>query len=178
MDSPPCHSYGDLTSLTPHERLPELPVVPCEKPHTGMLARVRDSASGACEMTGAAGGPEGNADCALPPLEACPGLQIPKGLPQPLTHSHLFPIHPSPQNTLSSAALVLFLLLSRPYTNHSLQASSASPNTLASPGSNPSPALIPSPLPPRTPHLSDVPPNNLTLILPHITRVPPRPPLQ
>ena len=29
-----------------------------------VLARVRDSASGACEMTGAAGGPEGNADCA------------------------------------------------------------------------------------------------------------------
>ena len=30
--------YGDLTSLTPHERLPELPVVPCEKPYTGTAA--------------------------------------------------------------------------------------------------------------------------------------------
>ena len=39
------HSYGDLTSLTPHKRLPELPVVPCEKPHTGTAApeKPRDS---------------------------------------------------------------------------------------------------------------------------------------
>ena len=30
---------GDLTSLAPHERLPELAVVPREKPHTGAAAR-------------------------------------------------------------------------------------------------------------------------------------------
>ena len=32
-------AHGDLTSLLPHERLPELPVVPREKPHTGAAAR-------------------------------------------------------------------------------------------------------------------------------------------
>ena len=31
--APPRHAHGDLTSLAPHERLPELPVVPREKPH-------------------------------------------------------------------------------------------------------------------------------------------------
>ena len=31
---PPRHAHGDLTSLAPQERLPELPVVPREKTHT------------------------------------------------------------------------------------------------------------------------------------------------
>ena len=31
----PRHAHGDLTSLAPQERLPELPVVPRVKPHTG-----------------------------------------------------------------------------------------------------------------------------------------------
>ena len=35
----PCHAHGDLTSLAPHERLPELPVEPGQKPHTGTAAR-------------------------------------------------------------------------------------------------------------------------------------------
>ena len=30
--APPHHLHGDLTSLAPHERLPEFPVVPREKP--------------------------------------------------------------------------------------------------------------------------------------------------
>ena len=33
------YAHGDLTSLAPHERLPEVPVVPREKPHTGAAAR-------------------------------------------------------------------------------------------------------------------------------------------
>ena len=33
------HSHGDLTSLAPHERLPELPIIPREKSHTGSPAR-------------------------------------------------------------------------------------------------------------------------------------------
>ena len=35
---PPRHSHGDLSSLAPHERLPELPVIPREKSHTGSPA--------------------------------------------------------------------------------------------------------------------------------------------
>ena len=35
----PSPLQGDLTSLVPHERLPELPVVPREKPDTGAAAR-------------------------------------------------------------------------------------------------------------------------------------------
>ena len=37
--APPRYAQGDLTSLAPHERLPEIPVVPREKPHTGAAAR-------------------------------------------------------------------------------------------------------------------------------------------
>ena len=33
------NKYGHLTSLAPHERLPELPVIPREKPHTGATAQ-------------------------------------------------------------------------------------------------------------------------------------------
>ena len=32
-------NFGDPTSLAPHERLPDLAVVPREKPHTGAAAR-------------------------------------------------------------------------------------------------------------------------------------------
>ena len=32
-------AHGHLTSLAPHERLPELPVIPREKPHTGATDR-------------------------------------------------------------------------------------------------------------------------------------------
>ena len=32
---PPRHAHGDLTSLAPHERLPEILVVPREKTPTG-----------------------------------------------------------------------------------------------------------------------------------------------
>ena len=32
-------AHGDLTSLAPHERLPEIPVVPREKPHSDPTAR-------------------------------------------------------------------------------------------------------------------------------------------
>ena len=35
---PSHHVHRDLTSLAPHERLPELPVVPREKPHTDAAA--------------------------------------------------------------------------------------------------------------------------------------------
>ena len=35
----PRHGHGDLTSLAPHERLPELSEVLCEKLHTGAAAR-------------------------------------------------------------------------------------------------------------------------------------------
>ena len=34
-----CYTHEALTSLAPHERLPELPVIPREKPHTGAAAR-------------------------------------------------------------------------------------------------------------------------------------------
>ena len=37
--APPRHAHGDLTSVAPHETLPELPVVPRVKPHTGAVAR-------------------------------------------------------------------------------------------------------------------------------------------
>ena len=37
--APPRHAHGDLTSLAPHERLPELPVIPREKPNTGATDR-------------------------------------------------------------------------------------------------------------------------------------------
>ena len=37
--APPHHAHGDLTSLAPHERLPELPVVPRGKHHTCATAR-------------------------------------------------------------------------------------------------------------------------------------------
>ena len=37
--APPHHTHRHLTSLAPHERLPELPVIPREKPHTGAAAR-------------------------------------------------------------------------------------------------------------------------------------------
>ena len=33
------HAHGDLTSLAPHERLPEILVVPREKTPTGAAAR-------------------------------------------------------------------------------------------------------------------------------------------
>ena len=33
--APHRHVHGDLTSLTPEESLPELPVVPLRKPHSG-----------------------------------------------------------------------------------------------------------------------------------------------
>ena len=36
--SPLHHTHGDLTSLAPHERLSELPVVPREKSDTGAAA--------------------------------------------------------------------------------------------------------------------------------------------
>ena len=35
----PSHTHGDLTSLAPHERLPEILVVPREKTPTGAAAR-------------------------------------------------------------------------------------------------------------------------------------------
>ena len=35
----PRHAHGDLTSLAPHERLPEILVVPREKTPTGAAAR-------------------------------------------------------------------------------------------------------------------------------------------
>ena len=34
-----CYSHEALTSLAPHERLPELPVIPREKPNTGATDR-------------------------------------------------------------------------------------------------------------------------------------------
>ena len=34
-----CYTHEALTSLAPHERLPELPVIPREKPHTGAADR-------------------------------------------------------------------------------------------------------------------------------------------
>ena len=37
--TPPRHAHGDLTSLAPHERLPEILVVPREKTPTGAAAR-------------------------------------------------------------------------------------------------------------------------------------------
>ena len=37
--APHRHAHGDLTSLTPEESLPELPVVPFRKPHSGTAAR-------------------------------------------------------------------------------------------------------------------------------------------
>ena len=37
--APPRHAHGDLTSLAPHERLPEILVVPREKTLTGAAAR-------------------------------------------------------------------------------------------------------------------------------------------
>ena len=37
--APPSHAHGDLTSLAPHERLPEILVVPREKTPTGAAAR-------------------------------------------------------------------------------------------------------------------------------------------
>ena len=37
--APPCHAHGDLTALAPHERLPEILVVPREKTPTGAAAR-------------------------------------------------------------------------------------------------------------------------------------------
>ena len=37
--APPRHAHGDLTSLAPHERLPEILVVPREKTPTGAGAR-------------------------------------------------------------------------------------------------------------------------------------------
>ena len=37
--APHRHAHGDLTSLTPEESLPELPVVPLRKPHSGTAAR-------------------------------------------------------------------------------------------------------------------------------------------
>ena len=36
---PPRHAHGDLTSLAPHERLPEILVVPREKTPTGAAVR-------------------------------------------------------------------------------------------------------------------------------------------
>ena len=39
MYGPPRHAHGDLTSLAPHERLPEILVVPREKTPTGAAAR-------------------------------------------------------------------------------------------------------------------------------------------
>ena len=38
-DGGPRHAHGDLTSLAPHERLPEILVVPREKTPTGAAAR-------------------------------------------------------------------------------------------------------------------------------------------
>ena len=37
--APPRHAHGDLTSLAPHERLPEILVVPRERTPTGAAAR-------------------------------------------------------------------------------------------------------------------------------------------
>ena len=37
--APPRHAHGDVTSLAPHERLPEILVVPQEKTPTGAAAR-------------------------------------------------------------------------------------------------------------------------------------------
>ena len=37
--APPRHAHGDLTSLVPHERLPEILFVPREKTPTGAAAR-------------------------------------------------------------------------------------------------------------------------------------------
>ena len=37
--APPRHTHGDLTPLAPHERLPEILVVPREKTPTGAAAR-------------------------------------------------------------------------------------------------------------------------------------------
>ena len=37
--APPRHAHADLTSLAPHERLPEILVVPREKTPTGATAR-------------------------------------------------------------------------------------------------------------------------------------------
>ena len=37
--APPRHAHGDLTSLAPHERLPEILVMPREKTPTGAAAR-------------------------------------------------------------------------------------------------------------------------------------------
>ena len=39
QEVPPRHAHGDLTSLAPHERLPEILVVPQEKTPTGAAAR-------------------------------------------------------------------------------------------------------------------------------------------
>ena len=38
LSTPLHHTHGDLTSLAPHERLSELPVVPREKSDTGAAA--------------------------------------------------------------------------------------------------------------------------------------------
>ena len=39
MDREAWHAHGDLTSLAPHERLPEILVVPREKTPTGAAAK-------------------------------------------------------------------------------------------------------------------------------------------
>ena len=39
--APPRHAHGDLTSLAPHERLPEILVVPRAQNHFGELPRWR-----------------------------------------------------------------------------------------------------------------------------------------
>ena len=48
MGCSPLHAHGDLTSLAPHERLPEILVVPREKTPTGV--------SGVSSSCGARGG--------------------------------------------------------------------------------------------------------------------------
>ena len=48
MTRSPSHSYGDPTSLAPHERLTDLAVVPREKPHT--VAAARASSSSDCSL--------------------------------------------------------------------------------------------------------------------------------
>ena len=42
--APPRHAHGDLTSLAPHERLPEILVVPREKTPTGAACRRANAA--------------------------------------------------------------------------------------------------------------------------------------
>src|SRR5574337_2177554 len=67
--APPRHSHGDPTSLAPHERLPDLAVVPREKPPTGAAAREQPRASPVIERCGASS-------------PACPRDQSPALIPK------------------------------------------------------------------------------------------------